>query len=408
MLFDEKISDSNLITQIPSYLKKGDILFCDVKQEINDLLYNIGLPSIGNRGFSNDHCAMYIGKNYFVESFPYRIRPLRMNVFGVTISPLWKIKLWASNITYAYVNTDQQTRNEAVKWALMRLGSPYQFFWSSELNPNPNDPNDVFSNRWICSELIWAAYWNNNLKLVISSEYSDHAFNVSTPGQLRKADNVVLYDNKPPKAVTSGSYSGYTNETIHFSGDDSYDNDGRITEYKWDFGDGSEDVGRYVDHIYTKPGIKKIILTVTDNGGLHDSNETIVTIKKLNFPPLDPIIEGPSSAFVNELCNFTIFSSDPDNDEIKYIIDWDDFSINSSNYALKKIYNISHQWNSSGFYSINVEVCDYNLSSYSYKSIQIMDEFIPDEKPNYYVLFLVLVIALVIFFIIYLKNKKNY
>ena len=115
MLFDEKISDNILITQIPSYLKKGDILFCDVKQEINDLLYNIGLPSIGNRGFSNDHCAMYIGKNYFVESFPYRIRPLRMNVFGVTISPLWKIKLWASNITYAYVNTDQQTRNEAVK-----------------------------------------------------------------------------------------------------------------------------------------------------------------------------------------------------------------------------------------------------------------------------------------------------
>jgi len=385
ILTDTENINDNQINKIPTYLKPGDIVFCDVKPKINEYLNKIGLWSIGNYGFSNDHCALYIGKNYFIEAFPYRIRPLRMNIFGVTISPFWKIKLWGTNFTYAYVKTDQQTRNEAVKWTLLRLGNPYQFFGSA--NPDINDPNDVFSNRWFCSELIWAAYWNQNVKIIVGDEF--YTYNATYPGSLRIADNVVLYDNKPPKADAGGPYSGYTNETIYF---ESYNSNG------------TNDSGITVDHEYTTKGIKKVTLTVIDNGDLEDINETTAIIQKVNRPPENPIIEGPYSAYVDEICNFTITSSDPDYDKIKYIIDWGDYSNNSNNYSNNPVYNISHKWNKSGYYTIDIEVRDYNSSSISYKTIRIRDKNNPiDDRYNYIPM---IILVLILVFIIFVYFKK--
>ena len=116
----------------------------------------------------------------------------------------------------------------------------------------------------------------------------------------------------------------------------------------------------------------------------------------MNRPPLNPIIEGQYSAYVDELCNFTITSSDPDEDKIKYIVDWGDYSVNSSNYIFNESYNISHKWSSSGYYTINVEVRDYNLSSFSDKTIIIRDKYIPNNSQYNYLLIFVFIIFIMI------------
>lgn len=77
------------------------------------------------------------------------------------------------------------------------------------------------------------------------------------------------------------------NEEITFNASDSYDPDvaGYIVSFEWDFGDGTIEV--YVDanftaiatHSYTTGGDKSVMLTVTDDAGMEDSETKIFSVR---------------------------------------------------------------------------------------------------------------------------------
>ena len=83
----------------------------------------------------------------------------------------------------------------------------------------------------------------------------------------------------PPIAATNGPYTGLTYQNISFDGSDSYDIDGTITSYFWDFGDGTTGNDINPIHIYNTSGLYNITLTVTDNDGLTNSDKTTATIE---------------------------------------------------------------------------------------------------------------------------------
>ncbi|MEM3485700.1 MAG: CARDB domain-containing protein [Candidatus Methanomethyliaceae archaeon] len=56
---------------------------------------------------------------------------------------------------------------------------------------------------------------------------------------------------------------------MRFDATQSYDADGYIVEYAWDFGDGSAAQGPIVEHEYSKAGTFIVTLTVTDDKGAH-------------------------------------------------------------------------------------------------------------------------------------------
>ena len=84
--------------------------------------------------------------------------------------------------------------------------------------------------------------------------------------------------NYPPVADASAGepYIGFIQEHITLNGTKSYDPDGRIVEWIWDFGDGTTGEGELSAHSYSKPDIYSVILTVKDNRGATDSDETQV------------------------------------------------------------------------------------------------------------------------------------
>ncbi len=89
----------------------------------------------------------------------------------------------------------------------------------------------------------------------------------------------MYYDVSPPVPVFS--YNPQTpsiNETVTFDASDSYDPDGTISRYDWDFGDGSVDQGVAVVHSYTEPGTYMVELTVTDSDGLNDTATADLTV----------------------------------------------------------------------------------------------------------------------------------
>lgn len=66
-----------------------------------------------------------------------------------------------------------------------------------------------------------------------------------------------------------------------FDGRGSDDEDGRITTYRWDFGDGNTASGKRVSHDYLLPGTYTVRLTVTDDSGTSRSTTRSVSTVKL-------------------------------------------------------------------------------------------------------------------------------
>jgi PKD repeat protein len=367
---------------LPSHLKVGDIMFCDIKPEILKKIEPIGLGLFfGMPGHANDHRAMYIGNNRFVEASPYRLRPLHMDVVGVVISPFWKIQLWATNFTYATVDTTQEIRDNAVEGAKTQRGRPYQFIVGGP-NTDPNDETDCYADCWYCSELIWAAYWNNGVKFVVDNGI--YSYNATSIWSFYDADNIILYENDDPYANAGGPYEGFVDDEISFNAYESYDPDGSIMKYNWSFGDGNTTFGEHPYHRYSKPGIYTVTLTVKDNGGKFATNMTTASISKKNQRPSDAIIYGHNSGYCSEIYNFSLYAIDPDDNMLEYTVYWDDGSSNTSGYLINgSYYNVSHQWIERGFYSIHVEVTDGKLtsSSYSYISIRTKDQIIDPITP---------------------------
>lgn len=84
--------------------------------------------------------------------------------------------------------------------------------------------------------------------------------------------------NKLPVANVGGNYTGVASDIVQFNGLQSTDEDGIVTEYLWDFGQGVTSTGATVGRVYPNAGIYFVTLTVTDNSGATHSQTSQVTI----------------------------------------------------------------------------------------------------------------------------------
>jgi len=95
------------------------------------------------------------------------------------------------------------------------------------------------------------------------------------------------HNNQPPVAVAHASpTSGPAPLTVHFDSSGSYDPDGRITNLRWDFGDGETSYELNPTHTYSIPGTYQVLLAVRDDNGSGDfDNSIIITVTSVGPPP---------------------------------------------------------------------------------------------------------------------------
>lgn len=87
-----------------------------------------------------------------------------------------------------------------------------------------------------------------------------------TAGYESEPSPTVTYDNQIPIAKFQATLiKGEPPLTVDFDADKSYDPDGSITEYNWNFGDGSYGSGPQVTNTYSNQGTYNVFLKVTDN-----------------------------------------------------------------------------------------------------------------------------------------------
>jgi PKD repeat protein len=80
------------------------------------------------------------------------------------------------------------------------------------------------------------------------------------------AEDGYFYTKKPVANFTYSPDPAIANITVTFNASSSYDPDnGTITKFLWDFGDGNVGEGLIIDHTYTNAGTFNVNLTVTDD-----------------------------------------------------------------------------------------------------------------------------------------------
>jgi PKD repeat protein len=228
--------------------------------------------------------------------------------------------------------------------------------------------------------------------------------------------------NRPPIAVITGPTWGYVNQTLIFYGNDSYDRDGRIVGYRWDFNnDGSYDTKWNYSAIgtfnYSQPGNYTIKLQVIDNDGRTDTDTHNITILPLEPPLQLPIAEanGPYIVFINQTVNFSSNGSyDPDGNITNYT--WY-FGDNNTSY----LENPTHIYSQPGNYTVILTVRDNdNLTNNDTANVYVKkikeEDIKPPKKtkkqPLLWPIFLIIliitaVIALLLLFKRYKKYQKN-
>lgn len=103
-------------------------------------------------------------------------------------------------------------------------------------------------------------------------------------GNIGNAEPMALLD--PVAPVADGGASARTvfaGEIITFDGSASVDSDGSIESVRWQFGDGSESADMVSMHTYAEVGGYIARLTVTDNDGLTDTTEIVVTVTEVEL-----------------------------------------------------------------------------------------------------------------------------
>ena len=142
--------------------------------------------------------------------------------------------------------------------------------------------------------------------------------------------------------------------TLYLFGNESYDPDGSIQSYEWDFGDVSDNsFNSDPAHTYYAPGNYTATLTVVDNDGLSDSDTVSITVE--NKAPIAMASADVTSGTAPLTVNFdSIGSNDPDA-PYGMITDysWDFGDGVSSNTA-----NASHTYNSAGIFIVTLTVTD--------------------------------------------------
>ncbi|MFA5102300.1 MAG: SdrD B-like domain-containing protein [Candidatus Thermoplasmatota archaeon] len=173
-------------------------------------------------------------------------------------------------------------------------------------------------------------------------------------------------NHRPTADGTAGEpYNGRVHENITFDGSRSYDRDGRIISWRWDYGDGTTGTGEISIHRYNYVGSYPVSLTVTDDLFATDTYTTTAHISSENNPPSTPNINGPTFGHAHSRYDYLIVAIDPDEDDLRYIIDWDDENTDAtpllpSGHAL----STTHLWESYGFYTIQVNARDeHNATS---------------------------------------------
>ncbi|MCK5828552.1 PKD domain-containing protein, partial [Candidatus Bipolaricaulota bacterium] len=139
---------------------------------------------------------------------------------------------------------------------------------------------------------------------------------------------------------------------VRFDASSSYDQDGHITRWDWDFGDGGTDTGPIVTHRFVDPGTYLVRLSVRDNRRATSVTTTSIEVVEFNEPPVAMITMTPPQGQAPQLITFDASGS---TDEDGKIEEWT-WNFGDGHQESGKF--ITHRYVTPGTYTVQLTVRD--------------------------------------------------
>ncbi len=176
-------------------------------------------------------------------------------------------------------------------------------------------------------------------------------------GDTASISHGIMIENNNPVANFTWTPEEPTDiDEIVFNASSSYDIDGMIVNYTWDFGDGSIAYGMEVKHVYPDNGTYIVRLSIEDDDGGTDFISKIMEIK--NVPPSAFFDYTPDEPNDVEPVKFMDHSYDADGEIVN--ISW---QFGDGNYSYEK--NPEHIYAENGIYTVVLTVVDNDGSTSS-------------------------------------------
>jgi len=210
---------------------------------------------------------------------------------------------------------------------------------------------------------------------------------------VHQAQTEVTIVDSSPVADAGGPYSGVVNQLLCFSGLGSFDIEGDIVSYQWDFDDGESGNGATITHTYSEAALYFVSLTVVDEDGNQDSDIAEVMISHDNIPPTQPQVTGPTRGIPRVSYSFQMMATDEEGQEICFVIDWGDGSSTTTPFfPAGAVITTSHLWDESGEYNVSIIARDAQSAAsipYEQDMICMIDEssdngslLLPGQNPD--------------------------
>ena len=146
-------------------------------------------------------------------------------------------------------------------------------------------------------------YWDFDDGETSTKETPDHIFSdegiynvtLMIQGMDNQEDGITrsvqIFENWPPIAIPIPKKIATDSTTIQFQAENSWDPDGEVVEYHWDFDDGVTSDKISPSHTFNLDGIYMVKLTVTDDKGKQGYTLCDIRIDQ-NTPPISEVIIG--------------------------------------------------------------------------------------------------------------------
>ncbi len=95
------------------------------------------------------------------------------------------------------------------------------------------------------------------------------------------APNAIAQNREPAAVIQATDQQIDAGSVVLYDGSGSYDEDGQIVSYQWDFGDGDSSSEASAEHIYYGGGTYTVSLTVTDDKGATGSAQAQIAVKAI-------------------------------------------------------------------------------------------------------------------------------
>jgi nitrous oxidase accessory protein NosD len=179
-------------------------------------------------------------------------------------------------------------------------------YYNNIQNNIKNNAYDEGTNNWYNTSIQEGNYWSD----YIGTDNNQDAIG-DTPFNIYGGYNQDLYPLMTPYGPPHADFTPTINDKlVTFNASYSYDYNGLITEYFWQFGDGTNGTGPIPSHLYPDYENFTVSLTVIDNDGNSNTSTQNLGIDDLIPPiisnvsclPSDPLDTDPMFGWINITC----------------------------------------------------------------------------------------------------------